>query len=146
MDDHMIRMMQLSQKGYVCSQIIMQLGLDMREGENPSLIRAMAGPAYGCGSGQATCGALIGGVCLLALYAAKGSDDESESDSFLLMLQQLSDWFSQNIGNRHGGIACESIVGMEGPGITMQHCGSIVADTFAKAVEILVENGFDLSG
>jgi hypothetical protein len=83
MDDHMIRMMQLSQKGYVCSQIIMQLGLDMREEENPSLIRAMAGPAYGCGSGKATCGALIGGVCLLALYAAKGSDDESESDSFI---------------------------------------------------------------
>lgn len=146
MDDHMIRMMQLSQKGYVCSQIIIQLGLDMRGEENPSLIRAMAGPAYGCGSGKATCGALIGGACLLALYAGKGSDDESESDSFLLMLQQLSDWFSQDIGNRHGGIACESIVGKEGPDISMKHCGSIVADTFAKAVEILAENGFDLSG
>ena len=146
MDDHMIRMIQLSQKGYVCSQIIMQLGLDMRGEENFSLIRAMAGLGLGCGSGKATCGALTGGASLLALFAGKGSDEEIESDRFILMLQQLDEWFSQNIGARHNGVSCESIVGKDVSAIPMQHCGQIVSDTFAKCVEILLENGFDLSG
>ena len=146
MDDHRIRMMQLSKKGYVCSQIIMQLGLDMRGEENPSLIRAMAGPGYGCGSGEATCGALIGGVCLLAYFAGKGADDESESDRFALMIRQLNDWFSEHVGNRYGGITCEAVVGKEVQRVSMQHCGEIVADTFDRCIEILMENGFDLSG
>jgi hypothetical protein len=148
MDDHMIRMLQLSQKGYACSQIVMQMVLDLRGEENPSLIRAMAGLAYGlgCGFGEGTCGALTGGACVLALYAAKGSDDETESDRFMPMLEQLSDWFSEAVGSHYGGITCEAVVGDAGPAASVRNCGQIVADTFAKTVGILVENGFDLSG
>jgi hypothetical protein len=146
MDDHMIRMMQLSKKGYVCSQIIMQMVLDIRGEENPSLIRALAGLGYGCGSGQATCGALTAGACVLALYAAKGSDDETESNLFMPMLEQLSDWFSQKIVGGDGGITCDAIVGENGPAVSKGKCGQIVFDTFKKTLEILVENGFDLSG
>jgi hypothetical protein len=50
MDDTLIRMMQLGQQGYTCSQIIMLLGLEVRAESNPGLVRAMAGLAYGCGS------------------------------------------------------------------------------------------------
>jgi hypothetical protein len=146
MDDHMIRMMQLSQKGYDCSQIIMHMVLDMRGEKNPSLIRAMAGLAYGCGFGQGTCGTLTGGACVLALYAARGSDDEVESEHFMPMLQQLSGWFSQSIGGRYGGITCEAVVGENSPAAAIQNCGQIVSDTFTKTIEILAEYGFDLSG
>lgn len=60
MDDYQIQMLRLAAAGYACSQIIIHLGLDARGEENPDLVRSMAGLAYGCGGGQATCGAIVG--------------------------------------------------------------------------------------
>lgn len=143
MDDNQIRMMQLAAKGYYCSQIIVQLALEARGEQNPSLVRAMAGPAYGCGAGRATCGALTGGCCLLALYAAKGYDAENGSKHLLLMLNELSEWFEDQVGGRYQGIVCETITGGDGPAAARQRCGAIVAATFARAIKILVSHGFD---
>lgn len=146
MDDLQIRMLKLAARGYYCSQIILQLALEARGEKNPALVRAMAGPAYGCGGGRTTCGALTGGCCLLALYAAKGCDTESQSERLFLMLSELADWFDQAVGGRYGGIACETITGQEGPAAARQRCGGIVADTFAKAMEILAANAIDPYG
>jgi C_GCAxxG_C_C family probable redox protein len=143
MDDLQIRMLQLASQGFYCAQIILQLALEARGEENPALVRAMAGPAYGCGDGRATCGALSGGCCLLALYAAKGSATEKESDRLLLMLGALTDWFHQEMERRYGGTTCEIITGEKGPAAARQRCGEIVAQTFAKAMEILLANDFD---
>ena len=143
MDDNLIRMLRLAAGGYACSQIIVQLGLDARGEENPALVRAMAGLAYGCGGGRASCGALTGGCCLLALYAGKGSDTEAESDRLMLMLSELSEWFEAQVGGQYGGIICETITGEDGPAAARQRCGAIVGDTFNKVMEILTDNGFD---
>ena len=145
MDDYQIEMMRLAAKGYACSQIIVQLGLAARGEENPTLVRSMAGLAYGCGGGQASCGALTGGCCLLALYAGKGADTETESEKLPLMLSELSDWFQTAVGGHYGGIICETITGEDGPAAARQRCGTIVGDTVAKAMEILVTHGFDPS-
>jgi hypothetical protein len=146
MDDLMIRMLQLSQKGYGCSQILIRLVLETRGEDNPALVRAMAGLAYGCGAGRATCGTLTGACCALALYAGKGRDGEAANDRLMLMLQELSDWFWGHVGSSHGGIDCEAIVGEGGPAAARQRCGAIVADTYAKLLEILAANGFDPAG
>jgi len=145
MNDVMIRLLQLSRIGYGCSQILIRLFLEARGEDNPALVRAMAGLAYGCGAGRATCGTLTGGCCALALYAGKGTDDEAGSERLLLMLQELTDWFGEQVGGPHGGIACETIVGVEGPAAARQRCGAIVADTYAKVLEILAAHGFDPS-
>jgi len=145
MNDVMIRMLQLSQKGYGCSQILIRLFLEARGEENPALVRAMAGLAYGCGGGHATCGTLTGACCALALYAGKGKDDEASSERLMLMLQELSDWFEEQVGGPHGGTACETIVGEAGPAAARQRCGAIVADTYSKVLEILSANGFEPS-
>jgi hypothetical protein len=145
MDDVTIRMLQLSQKGYGCSQVLVRLFLEARGEDNPALVRSMAGLAYGCGGGRATCGTLTGGCCALALYAGKGADGEEGSERLMLMLQELSDWFEEKVGGLHGGIACETIVGTEGPAAARQRCGVIVADTYVKVLEILAANGFDPS-
>ena len=142
----MIRMLQLSQKGYTCSQIIIMLGLEVRGETNPGLVRVSAGLAYGCGSGRGSCGALTGGCCLLALYAGKGSDEEQESDRFSLMLQELTDWFAERTGGNDDAMSCEMIVGEAGPAASRQRCGAIVADTYAKVMEILAANGIDPMG
>lgn len=143
MDETLIRMLQLGQKGYTCSQIIILLGLDIRGESNPGLVRAMGGLAFGCGSGRGSCGVLTGGCCLLSLYAGKGSDEESPSDSLTLMLQELTDWFAARTGCEPNDMSCEAIAGDAGPADLRQRCGAIVADTYAKAMEILAANGFD---
>jgi len=143
MDDSMIQMMRLAQKGYTCSQILILLALEVRGEQNPALVRAAAGLAYGCGTGKGSCGVLTGGSCVIGLFAGKGSDGEQESERFLLMLQDLSDWFSERVGKEYGGIECQAIVGEEGPGAARQRCGAILAETYAKVVEILIANGFE---
>lgn len=143
MDDYQIQMLRLASSGYSCSQILIRLALDARGEENPALVRAMAGLAYGCGGGKASCGALTGGCCLLALYAGKGDDAETESDQLQLMLDEMSDWFESRVGGRYGGTTCETITGEDGLAAARQRCGAIVAETFAKAMEILTTHDFD---
>jgi hypothetical protein len=144
--DITIRMLQLTQKGYSCSQILMRLFLEARGEDNPALVRSMAGLAYGCGAGRATCGTLTGACCVLGLYAGKGADNEPGSERLMLMLQELSEWFEEHVGSRHGGIACDRIVGADAPAAARQRCGTIVADTYSRLLEILSANGFDPAG
>jgi hypothetical protein len=146
MEDFTIRLLQLAGKGYTCSQIMLLMGLEIRGETNPGLVRAMAGLAYGCGTGKASCGVLTGGCCLLAIYAGKGSDDETGSEKLAAMLQDLLDWFAERIGDATGTLACETIVGQEGPAAARQRCGTLLADTYAKVLEILQTYEFDLSG
>jgi hypothetical protein len=143
MDDHLIRMMQLAQKGYTCSQIIIQLGLEAMGQSNPALVRAMAGFAYGFGNGAGICGALAGGCALIALHGAKGQDDESESDRLPLMLNELADWFETSVSAKYGGITCRTILEELSPSMGHRRCGDLVAETYAKAMDILVANDFD---
>lgn len=142
MNDLFIRMMQLGQKGFNCSQILLLLALEERGRTNPDLVRAMAGLAYGCGTGRAACGVLTGACALLAFWAEKENDPEQPAEILPMMLQELSDWFDQRVGQPHGGITCDAITGDAGPAASRQVCGSIVADTYAKALEIASDNGF----
>ncbi len=143
MDDHAIRLMQLAQEGYSCSQIILALGLETAGRENPALIRAMSGLAYGCGTGAGTCGALTAGSVLIGLHAGNGPAGDAGSDRLPLMLEALTTWFSERVGNDHGGIDCRAIVGEAGPAASRSRCGTIVAETYAEVMEILQANGFD---
>jgi hypothetical protein len=143
MDDILISMLQLGRKGYNCSQIIVLLGLELRGETNPLLVRAMGGLAYGCGCGHGTCGVLTGGCCLLALYAGKGRDEEAPSDRLELMLRELNDWFCIHADCDQGDMSCQVIVGEAGPAASGQRCGALLADTYAKVMDILTANGID---
>jgi len=146
MDETLIRMMKLKQQGYTCSQVIILLGLAVRGENNPGLVRAMSGLAYGCGSGRGTCGTLSAGCCLLALYAGKGSAEEAPSDRLDLMLQELNDWFAERTGCPSEDMSCNAIVGEAGPAASRMRCGNIVVDTYAKVMGILSDNGIDPLG
>jgi hypothetical protein len=144
MDDTLIRILKLGHQGYTCSQIIILLGLEQLGEQNPGLVRAMGGLAYGCGSGHGSCGVLTGGCCLLALYAGKGSADEAPSDRLMIMLQELNDWFCQHTGCTQKDMSCDAIVGEAGPVASRQLCGAIVAETYGKLMEILDANEIDI--
>jgi C_GCAxxG_C_C family probable redox protein len=142
MDDVILRIMQLKQKGYCCAQILLILALEAQGEVNAGLVRAVQGLCFGVAMSGEICGALSGGVCLISLYTAKGSDTEEVHERFSLMTCELVEWFRNNMGETYGGIRCDDIL-TKYPDKSV--CGSIVAATYGKAMEILMDNGLDPS-
>jgi hypothetical protein len=137
------RMIELAEKSYNCSQILMILTLDQAGKENADLVRAMSGLGDGCGFFKETCGIMTGAACLIAWYAGKGSDGEVESEKLLPMLQDLGDWFQAHIGEKYNGTRCADIVGdLVGTPEGKKICGSLLFQTFEKVNEILAAYDF----
>ncbi len=143
--DTLDRMRELKQQGFFCSQILMTLALDLQGKENPDLIRAVNGLAGGLGFSGELCGALSGGACVLGLYAGKGTPDQEENLRLNAMIIELVRWFKEGYGQEYGSIRCEEIIGENGQYMPAR-CPVMVAGTFQKVKDILVENGFDLAG
>lgn len=142
--EEMTRIMELKKQGFCCSQILILQGLEMQGKENPDLVRAMRALCNGIGGSGDVCGALTGGACVLGLYAGKGTSDEEDNFLLELMVADLIEWFKTEYGEPYGGIHCIEIVGEQGQ--HQSRCGGIVAGTIQKVKELLVENGFDLTG
>jgi len=141
------RMIELAGKGYNCSQIMVLLALEREGRENSELIRAMSGLGDGVGFFKETCGILTGAACLLGWYGGKGNDSEKESQKLLPMLQDLGDWFQQEIGNHYQGTRCKEIVGdLVGTDKGKQICGKILLTTHIKVNEVLTSHGFISAG
>lgn len=142
-DELVKRMIRLADNKYNCSQIMMILALEQEGKDNPELVRAMSGLGDGCGFFRETCGIMTGAAGILAWHAGKGADDEEESEKLLPMLEDLGDWFRQEIGAEYAGTRCHEIVGDQvGTPDGKQICGSIIFQTFGKVNSILADNGF----
>jgi C_GCAxxG_C_C family probable redox protein len=138
-------MKELKVQGFVCSQIIVKMGLELQGKENPDLVKSVQGLAGGLGFTGDVCGALSGGTCLLGLYAGKGSPSDEDDPRLLFMIEELMDWFKKEYGSLYGGIHCVDIVNDDGQKMASR-CPQITAATYQKIKELLVENNFDLSG
>jgi C_GCAxxG_C_C family probable redox protein len=145
MNDEFFRMVEIAQQEFYCSQILLMMGLEAQGKSNPDLVRAMAGLIGGLGFCGKNCGTLTGGACLLALYAGKGTTEEVEDSRLNSMIKDLVQWFEQEQGSLYGGIDCEKIIGGDARN-RMERCPQIVYQTYEKVKEILLENGYDLSG
>lgn len=145
MIDDMERLRQLKQQGFFCSQIILLEGLEMLGKRNPEVVRAVHPLANGLGNSGEICGALTGAACLLGLYAGKGSPEEPVDERLDLMANQLVEWFKAEFGTRFGGIRCDDIL-QDNPAFRSTRCPELVLACLQKAKDLLVENGFDLSG
>ena len=142
-DEIVMQMIELAEKNYNCSQIMMILALQQEGKENPGLVRAMSGLGDGCGFFQETCGIMTGAASVLSWYAGKGADSEEESAKLLPMLQDLGDWFQQEIGAKYSGTRCRDIAGdLVGTPECKQICGGVILQTYNKVNEILVSNNF----
>lgn len=144
MIDELLRMLELTGKGFQCSQILLALGLEAQGKENPDLLRAIGGLNGGVGSCGDICGALSGGACLLSLYAGKGMPAEEADHRLILMIDELVEWFTGEYSERYGGIDCKDIIGDDRQNQAIR-CPEIVTGVFNKVKEILVDYGFDLS-
>ena len=141
LDDTSFALMELSHKGYFCSQILLILALRAQGKENPGLVRALSGLSRGTAQQKGVCGTLTGAACLLAYHAAKGTDEEQESERLPAMLEELWDWFEETHGSRFRGITCAQILADGAK--PRERCGPLVLEAYQKCQAILVANGFD---
>ena len=141
-NDEMIRMIQLAQQGFYCSQILLFMGLEAQGKADTDLIRAMAGLAGGLGFSGDVCGALTGGACLLGLYAGKGTPEEEEDPRLNIMVDELVEWFAAEYGQVYGSTRCDTILA-DDPKSRTTRCPALVLGTYEKVKALLMENGFD---
>lgn len=141
MQNEMARLTQLHMQGFHCAQILLTLGLELQGKENPDLLRAMTGLAGGLGFCGKNCGALTGAVCLLGLFAGRGSLEERENQELNPMIQELIDWFETSLGKEFGGIDCHTILRGD-PWNRMTRCPRLVSETYLRAKQILTDRGF----
>lgn len=141
-------LLELGGKGYSCAQMVLIGGLRLMGRDNPELVRAMAGLAQGGGCSGELCGALSGGLCLIALHTAKGADAEEALAESVPLMDELVEWFRTELC-KGGAITCDAILGAfsgDGPacrGMDASLCGNLVGRTWEKAVGLLVEAGID---
>lgn len=130
------RIMELLGKGLHCSQIMMQLSLDMRGREEEFTIRALG--ALGGGMfARRTCGTLTGGVAMLSSYVDR-EEGEPEPVIYKEMARELTDFFEKE----NGSIECRDIVVFDMEEI-MKFCPGLIERTFTKCIEILEKYGID---
>ena len=142
--DDLTRMQELGQQQFCCSQILIMLGLELQGKSNPDLVRCMHSLCGGLFTGE-TCGTPTGGACLLGLYAGRGEPAEELDPRLSPMIATLVAWFKEQYGAQYGGITCNHILENNLKN-RVTRCPSLIADTYQKVKEILVENSFDLSG
>lgn len=134
-----MKLISLKAKGYCCAQIILILALDAQGRDNPDLVRSSGALCFGVNWSGEVCGALSGGACLISLYSGKGSDIETAHDGQVTMTGELVEWFKGK-ADEFGGTRCNEIL-EKYPDRAI--CGKIVADTYEKCMEILVNHDFD---
>jgi hypothetical protein len=139
------RVLELGRQRFYCSQIVMTMALDLQGRDDPSLIRAMEGLAGGLGFSGEVCGTLTAGAAALGLYAGRGRASDDEDPTMVFMVGDLVRWFTDGYGAAYSGIRCHEIVGGDASNQATR-CPAMIAGTFQKVKDLLVENGFDLAG
>ncbi len=149
MTDSQILALELGSKGYTCGQIVMIGTLRLLGEENPMLIKALSALSQGMGNTGQSCGALVGGYCMLSLYTAKGEDSEQALKEEAMLWEELTTWFK----NEFTHINCDELLGISDciqssqpcPERKMgnEKCGIIVAKVWDKCLSLLSEYNID---
>ena len=144
MTETMDRIIDLAAQGYCCSQLLLQLALDLHGGDNPDLIRANGALCRGHGSSEGVCGLLQGGNLVLGLYLA-GPPNNWSHEYFATALTEFNEWFAQQNETR-SGITCAAIQG--GPSTSpadFGRCRYLLTMVWNKLYELLTASGLDLT-
>ncbi len=129
-----LEILRLKSEGLCCSQIMVRLVLDMMDRENQDLVNFSRGLCLGYGSPAGACGILTAGICILAMYMA------GDNEKFKSVRETFTGDFTALAG---GTLVCKEITGSFYPQMNPEKCGSLLALTHDRLVEILMENGID---
>lgn len=143
MSEESFRVAELLLDDFKCSHILMRLALDAQGRDDPDLVRAMSGLAFGMSQGF-NCGALSAGCCVIGYYAGRGDDGEREHPELGAMLDDFTGWFNAAATGQYGGIDCSDIMQFD-EGLKRQRCPALIVATWEKVKETLAAHGVDIS-
>lgn len=134
MEKDIKRLHQKIHEGKCCTQVMVSMGLELKQESNPQLEQVAAALCQGIRSGL-TCGVLTGAAMMLYLF-----DPEKAVSR---MIPELSQWFQEVYGEAYGGIDCDTMI-EKNPLNKPERCPAIMESTYRKAMELLEDEGFDL--
>lgn len=146
----MMELLPLARQGWCCSQLLLVLMLQLRDEENPGLLRAAQGLCHGIGQSDGPCGLLTGGACALALVTGKGAVEESAHSMFTPLLNDYATWFYARTAS-YGGHSCGCVAAGLGAAVQAGHspdpvaCGDLLAECWEKIVELLQSYDLEIS-
>lgn len=123
-----------------CSQIMMQQALEALKLDEPNLVKSMTGLAGGLGGCGKNCGALTGGVCMLSLFAGRGTVDEEPAPDLEVMIAEFLAWFEE----AYGSVDCGDIIQGDKSNIPAV-CPPLICAACRRALEILRDYGFPVN-
>ncbi len=152
-DDAFGRVLALGAAGYCCTQIMVQLMLDVQGrdasvdglGDGRDAVRAAGGLCRGFGLAEGACGILLGGCMAMGLCAAKGHDAEEPHEALEAMTTEFAEWFRERTA-ASGGISCGAILGDAGDGggrPDFGKCHGLLLEAHGKMFEVLTAYGVD---
>ena len=134
------RIMELSRHGYFCGQILAILLMETLGEENVGFVRAMGGLNGGVGFSGDVCGCCTGGACVISYLTGKGEDTGMDHPEHKSAMGEFTKWFEEEMMINYGGIDCRDIT-RGNPANRVELCPGIIADTYAKCMDILSEKG-----
>ncbi|HEU6438148.1 MAG TPA: C-GCAxxG-C-C family protein [Nitratidesulfovibrio sp.] len=142
-DDAFGRVLGLGASGYCCTQIMVQLLLDVQGREAPDAMRAAGGLCRGFGLAEGACGILLGGCMAMGLCAAKGHGGEEPHEALEAMTTEFAEWFRERTA-ASGGISCGAILGDSAGGRPdFGKCHGLLLEAYGKMFEVLAAYGVD---
>ena len=126
-----------SEKGNLCSQIVVDVGLDYLGDPKPEVAKAAGGLAGAQGFVEVTCGALTAAGVLIASAAA----DRMERDEMYMLIQELEERFNQDITSSYSGNRCEDFLDADLNKLPTEVCPPIIAGATKIALELLEVKG-----
>lgn len=129
-----------SQRGNLCSQIVVDIGFKHLGLNKPEVIRAVAGLVGAQGLMGATCGTLTAAACLIA-SASQGNMDDGR---MYMLIQELEERFQEELVSQFPGNHCDDILEAQPGKLPTEICPPIIAGAVRIALELLEREGLEV--
>ncbi len=124
-----------AERGLLCSQIIVDIGLRELGMSSPDLVKGAGGLVGAIGLQGATCGALTGAACLIVFAAVDKLDRE-----VYLLIEELEGGFNDLIA-KYPGNHCGDILDYDPSKVPTEVCPPIIAGALQIALALLAGDG-----
>ena len=131
------RVRQSARRGNLCSQIVLDVGLDHVGAPRPEVVKAAGGLVGAQGFLGVTCGALTAAGVLLASVCT----DRIDRDEMYMLIQELEDRFNGELVSSYPGNHCDDILESDPERLPTDICPPIIAGSIRIVLELLEERG-----
>jgi hypothetical protein len=126
-----------AEKGNLCAQIVLDVGLEHLGETKAEVVEAAGGLVGAQGFMGVTCGAMTAAGVLIASAAAGKLD----RDLMYMLIQELEDRFNEELVCSYPGNRCDDILEADPEKVPTEVCPPIIAGAIRVALELLEEKG-----